>query len=378
MRLSEYIRANPDDIERAWENFARSLTLFAGDLSDAILRDDLRDILSAMADDMDSPQTSAEQQLKSKGLGPRNGPLDLITATHAHARLNSGFSLEQAISEYRALRSSILFLWVRSAPRKTEISLSEVTRFNETIDQAIAEVVRRYANKDEMFNDRFVGALSHEIRNPLNAIALIAQVLDKSQLEEPQRDSVARIHKHVESITRMIDDLAILVRSRTILGLPLAKQSSDVGIITEETVQEIKLSKPDAIFKIEKIGDVTGTWDKLRLKQMILNLASNAVTHSSDKEAKIVVREADTDVVLMVSNRGNPIPEDEQQKIFEPFVHKGGSASAQPSSGLGLGLFVVREIVEAHKGSITIVSNEIEGTTFTVRLPRISKDQNPS
>jgi signal transduction histidine kinase len=291
--------------------------------------------------------------------------------------LASGFNLEHAISEYRALRSSILFLWVRSAPQQAEIELSEVTRFNETIDQAIAEVVRRYASKDEMFNDRFVGVLSHELRNPLNAIGLMAQVLDQSPFEEPQRDNIARIHKNVESITRMIDDLAIVVRSRTSLGLPLSKESSDLAAITEEALEELKLSNPNALLTIEKIGDVTGTWDKLRVKQMIFNLASNAATHPSDQQPKIVVRAADAGVVLTVSNRGKPIPADEQQQIFEPFVHKGASASAQPASGLGLGLFVVREIVEAHKGSIEVVSNEIEGTTFTVRLPRLSEDQYP-
>jgi signal transduction histidine kinase len=375
MRLSELIRANHADICRAWENFARSLTPFAAELNDSVLRDDLPGILTAMADDMDRSQTSEEQQLKSAGHGPRGGTLDLITATHSHARLTSGFSLEHAISEYRALRSSILFLWMRSAPKREEIQLSEVTRFNETIDQGIAELVRRYARKEELFNDRFVGKLTHEIRNPLNTISLAAGALEISPLEERQRGNVARIYRSVQSISRIVDDMAIVVRSRMEIGLPLSKESSDIGAIVEETLEEIKLSDPNAIFKIEKNGDLTGTWDKLRLQQMIFNLALNAVTHSSDKQAKIVVRQVDADVVLTIWNRGKPIPEDEQQLIFEPFVHKGGSAATQPSSGLGLGLFVVREIVEAHKGSIEVVSNEIEGTTFTVRLPRISGDQ---
>jgi signal transduction histidine kinase len=103
---------------------------------------------------------------------------------------------------------------------------------------------------------------------------------------------------------------------------------------------------------------------------MIFNLASNAVTHSSNQHAAIAIREANADVILTISNRGEPIPADQQQLIFEPFVHKGGSASARPSSGLGLGLFVVREIVYAHKGSVAVTSNDIDGTTFTVRLPR--------
>ena len=373
MQLSEFIRANPDDIERAWEDFARQLTPFAADLADSILRDNLRQILIAMADDMDSAQTSEEQQAKSKGEGPRGGALDQISAVHANERLANGFDLEHALAEYRALRSSILFLWVRSGPKEEDIQLSAVTRFNETIDQAIAEVVRRFATKNELLNDRFVGALSHEIRNPLNAIALAVEILDKSSLEEPQRNNVARIHKNVEGIGRMIDDLAILVRSRMGVGLPLTKESADLGAITQEALEAVRTSQPNAIFT-EKIGDVTGMWDKTRLQQMIYNLASNAITHSSDQHATITLREANAEVILTISNQGKAIPADQQQLIFEPFVHKGGAASAQPSSGLGLGLFVVRQIVQAHNGSVEVVSSDADGTTFTVRLPRNGGD----
>ena len=377
MRLSAFIRANPDKIERAWEDFARQLTLFAGDLDGSVLRDHLRDILTAMATDMDTVQSSEEQQAKSKGHGPRGGTLDQITAVHAAARLDSGFDLEHAISEYRALRSSILFLWVQSAPKSEDIELSEVTRFNETIDQAIAEVVRGFASTNELFNDRFVGALTHEIRNPLNTLALAAEGLAQSPLEERQRHNVTLIKKNIRSIGRMADDLAMLVRSRMSVALPLARESADLSAITEETLEAIQLSYPDAIFTLEKIGDVTGTWDKSRLQQVIFNLASNAVMHSSNQQAKIAIRGADADVVWTIWNRCEPIPADQQQLIFEPFVHKGRSASGQPSSGLGLGLFVVREIVEAHKGSIELASSAIDGTTFTVRLPRSAGDQNP-
>ena len=377
MRLVDFVRSYPDNIERAWEEFARTLTPFAADLSDLILRNDLRDILIAMADDMETAQSSVEQQAKSKGHGLRGGTLDRISAVHARARLASGFRLEHAISEYRALRSSILFLWVRSAPQDHEIQLSEVTRFNEAIDQAIAEMVRRYASESEVLNDRFVGALTHEIRNPLNAMTLATEVLDKSPLEERQRDNVALIKKQVKIIGRMADDLAMLVRSRMKVGLPLAKESSDLSAVIEETLETLQPFYPNAIFTLEKIGDVTGMWDKSRLQQMIFNLASNAVTHSSDQQAIITVRGASANVIMTISNRGRPIPADQQKLIFEPFVHKGGSASPRPSSGLGLGLFVVREVVQAHKGSIEVASSEIDGTTFTVGLPRSISDQNP-
>jgi len=368
MRLAEFIRANPDEIESAWENFARDL-LPSGHLSEWTLRDHLRAILTAMADDMET-----EQSANSEGQGPKGGRLNRISEVHTRERLTLGFNLENVISEYRALRSSILFLWVRNGPQADDIRLSEVTRFNETIDHAVAQVIRSHSDTDQMFNDRFVGALGHEIRNPLNTIKLLAEQLRQSPLDELQRRSLFRVEKNVESINRMVDDLSILIRSRMRARLPLSKEKTDLGVICEDVLEVIKASDASAVFKTEKIGDLTGTWDKLRLEQMIFNLASNAITHSVDKQASIVVREASADVVLTISNRGRPISEADRQVIFEPFVHKSGASPAHPSSGLGLGLFVVRQIVQAHNGSVELESKESEGTTFTVRLPRVSAD----
>jgi hypothetical protein len=135
MRVAEFIRTHPEEIEAAWETFAKALSSFAPDLSVWILRDHLREILLAMADDMESAQSPEEQMEKSKGEKMRGGALDQISALHARMRLDSGFNLEHTISEYRALRSSILFLWVRSEPSEDDVVLAEVTRFNETIDQ---------------------------------------------------------------------------------------------------------------------------------------------------------------------------------------------------------------------------------------------------
>jgi signal transduction histidine kinase len=129
-------------------------------------------------------------------------------------RLDSGFNLEQAISEYRALRSSITFLWVQTQPRDDDLALAEVTRFNETVDQAIAELIRRFADKSERYSDVFLGVLTHEVRNPLNVIKLSAETLKADRLRKTQSRSFERILRGAESIERLVNDLAILVRSR--------------------------------------------------------------------------------------------------------------------------------------------------------------------
>ena len=111
-------------------------------------------------------------------------------------RLDSGFNLEHAISEYRALRSSVLFLWMQSQPSDRDVVLSDLTRFSEAVDQAIAEVIRRFADTSEHYSDVFLGVLTHEVRNPLNVIKLCGQMLKAGQpLEETQSRSIERILK---------------------------------------------------------------------------------------------------------------------------------------------------------------------------------------
>ena len=375
MRIGEFIRTHPDDIEPAWEAFARAISSFAPDLSVWLLRDHLREILLAMADDMDSPQSPEDQAEKSEGKAFRGGALDRISALHARMRLDSGFNLEQAISEYRALRSSILVLWVQSRPSKDDMVLSEVTRFNETIDQAIAEIIRRYADRSERYSDVFLGILTHEVRNFLNTIRISGEILNvPGTPPEAQSASTARILKGVRSIDRLMNDLSILVRSRMRVQLPLTKTSADLGEICEQTLEEVKLSHGNADFELETIGDVSGTWDRERLGQAIFNLVVNAVIHASAKHVHITAEGEGPDVVLRVTNQGVPIPAEMQDSIFDPFVST-PSSSARTKTGLGLGLFIVREIVNGHGGAVGVASTESEGTTFTVRLPRIPQSK---
>ena len=371
MRIGEFIRTYPDEIEPAWEAFAKSISSFAPELSVWSLRDHLPEILTAMADDMESLQSLEEQAEKSEGKGSRSGALDRISALHARLRLNSGFNLEQAISEYRALRSSILFLWVRSRPSDEDVVLSEVTRFNETIDQAIAEIIRRYADRSERYSDVFLGILTHEVRNFLNIIRLSGETLKVGGLlPETQSASTARILKGVGSIDRLMNDLSILVRSRMRVQLPLRRTNADMGEICEQTLEEVKVSHRNTNFELETIGDLRGTWDHERLGQVIFNLVVNAVIHASAKHVQIIAEDQGPDVVVRVINQGVPIPAERQDSIFDPFV-SADIASPEPTrTGLGLGLFIVKEIVKAHQGTVGVTSTESEGTAFTVRLPR--------
>jgi signal transduction histidine kinase len=286
-------------------------------------------------------------------------------------RLDSGFNLEQAISEYRALRSSILYLWVRSQPTDDDVVLDEVTRFNETIDQAIAEIIRRYADRSERYSDAFLGILAHEIRNPLNVIKLSGQVLEADPLEEARYRAVGqRILRGVASIDRLMNDLSVLVRSRMRVPLPLTRTDTDLGEVCQQALEEVKASHSDTLLELEKTGDLKGKWDQERLGEVIFNLVVNAVIHASAKLVHITVEGQGLEVVLRVANQGPPISPDLIESIFDPFVHTDAFSSGLNKRGLGLGLFIVKEIVTAHDGTVEVASTDSEGTSFTVRLPR--------
>jgi signal transduction histidine kinase len=371
MRLREFILTHPDAIEREWEQFARTLTPFAATLSISTLRDHLREILEAIADDMAGSQTSAQQNEKSHAKDTYGDALDRITTAHASVRLDSGFQLEHAIAEYRALRASILRLWAQTKPSREEQNLDDVIRFNETIDQAVAEITRRFADHATRYSDRFVGILAHDVRGPLNLINLAAQrLLIDGSLETARVNEISRISRGVGRIVRLVNDLAILVRHRASQPLPLTKVNVDLGMICEEALEEVEASHIDVVFELQRLGDLTGNWDRERLAQVVTNLAVNAVVHASAKRVDLTLEDQGPFVVLKVSNQGTPIPADMQESIFDPLVHHDQHTSSELSSGLGLGLFIVREIAQAHGGSVQVSSSAAEGTTFSLRLPR--------
>jgi signal transduction histidine kinase len=152
---------------------------------------------------------------------------------------------------------------------------------------------------------------------------------------------------------------------------PLTRASADLGEICEQTLEEVKASFPDAAFGLKKIGELEGEWDRERLEQVIYNLATNAVIHSSATHVRITAEAHGLEVVVRVTNEGAPIPPDLQDSIFDPFVHTDTPQSTAAHNGLGLGLFIVKEIVAGHGGTVELASTEAEGTTFTVRLPRV-------
>ncbi len=375
MSFSVFIKDNVDALVADWEAFAR--TLPAGQtMSTLALRDHSREILLAVAADMALPLSDGQRVAQSEEIAATPASIRTAAAEHGALRQLAGFDMVQLFAEFRAMRASVMVFWQGSGGQASgAASVEEIIRFNEGMDKALAESVQRYSGEVAASRDMFLAVLGHDLRGPLAGIDMSALLLAKPELAEATRhQAAARIKRASREMGRLITDLLEYTRTRLGSGIPIARTECDLGPVCEEALEAIRAGYPEQSFAEQMSGDLNLNADAPRLQQALSNLLSNAVQHG-DRNAPITLSacgEADA-VVLKVSNAGEPIPTDAMEAIFEPLV-RAPSASAQAHersrTSLGLGLFIVREIVLGHGGTIAVDSSAEAGTVFTVRLPR--------
>lgn len=382
VNLSTFIRSNLDAIVGEWELFATSLLPVAGTMSRLALRDHCREILLAAVADMQTHETESERVAKSQGNGPVSAGADTAATAHGALRHLSGFDLVQLVAEFRALRASVLALWGRrerddaaASDVSVRSEVEQITRFNEAIDQALAESVDSYATAVTTSRDIFLAVLGHDLRGPLQAISMTGRLLLKPDLPDSARHEAAmRIQRCSTTMDLLISDLLEFMRTRLGSGIPLERTHCDLGPVCSTALETIRAGNPQQEFDEQVAGDLAICADAPRLHQALLNLLSNAVQHGDRSRPIALVVKANTNGIdISVRNFGRPIPPDVLQVIFEPLVRAPSSEAdhpAQSSTSLGLGLFIVREIVAGHGGTVTVESSAYAGTVFTIHLPR--------
>jgi signal transduction histidine kinase len=370
--LAAFIRSNEEAIIAEWEAFARTYVPAAAQMDKTTLRDDITGLLRFIADDLHTAQTERERSEKGKGQGPKEGGADDSAAeVHADLRFLDGFDTVQMLSEFRALRASVVKLW-GAEWNKTEHTLPDLIRFNESIDQIMTESVTRFTKKLDFSGDLFLGTLVHDLRNPLSAVYRAAQVLLlRGKLDDEQVKMVSQIKNSSARISHLVSDLIDAFRVRLGKGMPITPAAMDIGTAVHEAAKEIQSAHPDWKIKVETTGDLVGVWDLARVEQVLSNLIGNAGQHGLKTSAiDVAVKGAGPEVILSVHNEGS-IPADAVATIFNPLT-RGEDKNQSPgkTTSLGLGLFIAKEIVAAHGGELGVTSSEEEGTTFTAHLPR--------
>lgn len=367
--LADFIRRNEDHILKEWDQFARSLP--PGEhMSQVHLRNHGKEILQAIADDMQLPQDAVAQVQKSRGRGLA-GPLDHIAEAHAAVRRGQGFEFGQLMAEYRALRATVIRLWGQGEGANHPDHAGMI-RFNEAIDQLLTEAVNDHIRMTSDHRDRFTAMLGHDLRTPLVAISLSAERLLRSNaLSDKHVKIVGRIVASAQRMQRMVGALLNFTRARFGRGIPIEPVPAHLDVVCQETLDEIHLLQPDIALTFDHTGDLSGTWDRDRLAEVVSNLVTNAIAHGDHRRPIEVVAQSEGDTVaLKVHNDGPPIPAAVIDDIFEPFVSHRSRDIRKYQGGLGLGLYIVSEIVHAHGGQVTAASSADMGTQFVVRLPR--------
>ncbi|QHF01562.1 MULTISPECIES: sensor histidine kinase KdpD [Pseudomonas syringae group] len=375
MRLSEFIVLHVDRIVDEWEDFARTLKPAADTMNRLELRDHAKSILLASARDMDTAQSKSEEIAKARGEELNKTPsLDEAAASHGELRHEVGFDLVQMTSEFRHLRASVIRLWVDSLTTPQLADFRDVIRFNEAIDEALAESTAAYAERVARSRDIFLAILGHDLRAPLQAVSMSTELLArKLVMDDKTQGYISRIKTSTRHMGTMVGDLLEFVRSRLGASLPVERKYMDLAVACREALEEASAGQPGSAPVLTIEGDTQGHWDSGRIGQMLQNLIGNALQHgAASHEISVQITGGPDTVEVVVHNEGKPIAEDAIGTIFDPLVRSSeeNSESRTTSTSLGLGLFIVKEVVNAHSGSITVTSTIGDGTTFTVVLPK--------
>lgn len=371
MRLADYIEGNHEPILAEWQAFAATCGPVGADMDPIALRDHAREMLKAIVADLRTPQSAVEQIAKSKGEGAHE-EAETAAEVHGAGRAEDGFTVTEMVSEYRALRASVVRLWTKACGSLTGADLEDLTRFNETIDQSLAEAIARYTCDLDRSKEMFVAVLGHDLRSPLNAVIMASQfMLDTEELEEPYRSLVTRTLRSGRRMNTMVGDLLDFTRGRLGAGIPIVREPMDFGKEMSHAVDEVSAAHPGCVLELESSGELRGEWDCQRMGQVFSNLLNNAVQHGTPNGViKSTVRGDAHDVALDVHNWGPVIAPSAIGSLFSPFKRLNSNPNEPHPTSLGLGLYIAERIVSAHGGTITVTSSEQEGTRFAVRLPR--------
>jgi signal transduction histidine kinase len=253
-------------------------------------------------------------------------------------------------------------------------------RYREFFELAADHIATAIGNADALraadalhraveYNENFTALLGHELRNPLNAITTSAQLLQRRASVPEIARPAARIVLSAERMSRMIAQLLDLARVRVAGGLLVERRPLDLAELCQLVLDELRQTYPGSHLELTTTGLLHGRWDGARLAQVVANLAGNALEHG-DARSPIHVQLDGRDpdrVTIRVENRGE-IPRDVLPTLFEPFRSR--QHRRENTRGLGLGLYISKEIIAAHRGTIDVRSTPEDGTCFEIELPR--------
>lgn len=362
MRLADFLEHNEEEILREAAAFAKTLPALKT-ASDKTLRDHFAQCLGDISSDLRRAQSRTQAYDKSQGLAPRSATLT-AAEEHGEARAQSGLTVSQLISEYRALRATIIRLWLESNSNEADV-VDDLVRFNEAIDQAVAESTEAFEAKVEHWRHIFLGVIGHDLRAPLNAISLTAKYL-QSAFPSEARSHLLTISNSSKRIGTMLDSLLDYSSSRGGSAMTLKKSRSNMSKELLEELEILRAAFPHQEISFDVIQTIEGSFDVSRVREAFANLLSNAAEHGTAGVVKAKLKKAGDVAEIQVCNEGK-IADDKLEGIFEP-LKRGQGFETGHRTNLGLGLFICKQIALAHGGDITVKSDD-GIVRFTLTIP---------
>src|SRR4051812_48714207 len=329
MHLHLFIEQHMGEILAEWVAFARTLDAATEEMTLLQLRDHAEGILRSIALEIDSHQSGSEQYEKSRG-HLQSEPIEPSAASiHGTQRHQNNFTLLQLSAEFRALRATVLRLWLPRIGTLSADTIRQMIRFNEGIDQALAESIVTYSARADHTRELFLAILGHDLRAPLATLTASGALLARPDLPAGElQNTVTRVRRSALVMSAMVNDLIGYTRTELGSGMPITLASTDMGTVCRAAIEDAHSTFPASRFDLTTEGELGGMYDGVRLHQLFTNLFVNAAKYGSKGEPVRVHAVGEANLIRVeVNNRGPHIPRDSWREIFRPLVQLSGGSS---------------------------------------------------
>ena len=359
-QVSDRLKHNIEKIMKLWEKRARHEVDASTHQDSLVLQDSLPLYLNQLVDELSNriDRTSARiasDEVESTRIGKK----------HGHERAGyADYSMSQLIFEYHILRQVIFQVLEEEAPlevRDRDIIIG-------SIEQAVNDSATQFSETLRDIQELFMVTLTHDLRNPINVVKMGTQLtLRRLERGDTHVDVAARMLSAINRLDSMIQNLLDASRLRAGQSLKMEFEECDFQMLVQEVVEDLSFAYGER-FVVVCDSDITSYCSRKEIRRVIENLAINAVKYGTPSTPiTLTLQQTQTQISLTIHNEGDPIALDAQSILFQQFRR---TICAEEQTGWGLGLFLSKSIIEAHKGTLAVESAEGKGTSFMINLPK--------
>ncbi|MEG4853782.1 HAMP domain-containing sensor histidine kinase [Microcoleus sp. B5-D4] len=360
-QASDRLKQNAEKIMRMWEKRARDEVSASTHQNSLVLQDSLPLYLNQLVDELSNRIVRTSARITADEVeSTRIGKL------HGHERAGyADYSMSHLIFEYHLLRQVIFQVLEEEAP----LEVQDRDIIIGSIEQAVNDAATQFSETLRDIQELFMVTLTHDLRNPINVVKMGTQLtLRRLERGDSHADVAARMLNAINRLDSMIQNLLDASRLRAGQSLKIEFEECDFVMLVQEVVEDLRFAYGDR-FVVVSDSDITSYCSRKEIRRVIENLAINAVKYGAPSTPiTLTLQQTETQISLTVHNEGDPIALDAQSILFQQFRR---TICAEEQTGWGLGLFLAKSIIEAHKGTLAVESAEGKGTSFIINLPKV-------